>query len=84
MACNLTINFAQPASTMIQTLKSKVTAQGGTAEGDENAGTIRVPLLGSYISGSYTINGQQVNIVIDHKPFLVSCKQIEGFLAGQL
>ena len=84
MACNFTINFAQPASVMIQTLKSKVIAQGGTVDGNEVAGAIRVPLLGSHISGSYTINGQQVNIVIDHKPFLVSCKQIESFLAGNL
>jgi hypothetical protein len=84
MACNLTIDFAQPASAMIQNLKAKVTGQGGTADGDETAGTIRVPLLGSHISGSYTINDQQMNLVIDHKPFLISCNQIEGFLVGNL
>jgi hypothetical protein len=84
MACNLNINFAQPANVMIQTLKSKITGQGGTADGNETAGTIRVPLMGSYISGSYTISGQQMNLIIDHKPFLISCNQIESFLAGNL
>jgi len=84
MACNLNIPFAQPASTMIQNLKAKVTAQGGTAEGDETAGTINVPLMGSHISGSYTISGQQMNLVIDHKPFFIGCSQIESFLTGNL
>ena len=84
MACDLTINFNGTASAMIQNLRTKAAAQGGTFTGDETAGSINVPVLGSHISGSYTITGQQMNLLIDHKPFLISCGQIEGFLVGSL
>jgi hypothetical protein len=83
-ACELTINFNGAAATMIQNLQTKATAQGGTFNGDEAAGEINVPVLGSHISGSYTISGQILNLVIDHKPFLISCNQIESFLVGTL
>ena len=83
-ACELTINFNGPASAMIQNLQTKATAQGGTFTGDDTAGSINVPVFGSRISGSYTIAGQQMNLIIEHKPFLISCGQIEGFLVGNL
>ncbi|MES2279513.1 MAG: hypothetical protein V4592_26000 [Bacteroidota bacterium] len=83
-ACNLTIDFAEPAGAMIQKLQTKVAAQGGTFSGDETAGSIDVPVLGSRISGSYTISGQQMALVIDHKPFLISCNQIQSYLMGNL
>lgn len=83
-ACELTINFTSAASAMIKNLQSKATSQGGTFTGDETSGTINVPVLGSHISGSYTIVGQQMNLTIDHKPFLISCNQIESFLVGNL
>lgn len=83
-ACNITIPFTQPASDLINSLRTKVQTQGGTFSGDENSGTISVPLLGSKIAGSYTINGQQVNIIITDKPFLISCNQIQGYLMGSL
>jgi hypothetical protein len=84
MACNLTIDFNEPASSLIQKLKSKVAGQNGTFNGDENSGSIDVPVLGSHISGSYTISGQQMALVINHKPFLISCNQIQSYLMGNL
>lgn len=82
--CNINIPFTQPASELINSLRTKVQTQGGTFSGDETSGTISVPLLGSKIAGTYTISGQQVNIVITDKPFLVSCNQIQGYLTGSL
>jgi len=40
--------------------------------------------LGSSISGSYTISGQQMAVIIDHKPFLISCNQIQKYLQSNL
>jgi hypothetical protein len=82
--CELTISFNQPASVMIANLQAKATSQGGTFTGNGISGTINVPVLGSYISGSYTIAGQEMQLTIDHKPFLISCNQIEIFLVGSL
>ncbi len=84
MACNLNIPFTETATTLVQTLKSKVEGQGGTFTGNEAAGSMNVPLFGSHVSGSYTISGQQMNLIIDHKPFLISCNQIQSYLVGNL
>ena len=82
--CDLIIPFTDAPVNMIQNLNSKAESQGGTLTGDVFSGAINVPIMGSYISGSYTIAGQQMNLTIDHKPFLISCSQIESFLAGNL
>lgn len=83
-ACNLTIDFSENVAGMIADLKLKVAGQGGAFNGDETAGTISVPVFGSQISGSYTISGQQMDLIIDQKPFLISCNQIKNYLMGNL
>jgi len=83
-ACNLTIDFSGDANALIEKLRAKVAGQGGIFNGDTNSGDISVSVFGSRVSGSYTINGQQVNIIINEKPFLISCNQIKGFLVGNL
>lgn len=83
-ACNFNISFTQPASELIRKLEAKVSSQGGTFTGNEASGTINVPIMGSHISGSYTIAGQQINLQIDHKPFFISCDQIQGVLVGNI
>ena len=83
-ACNFNINFSSSATDLVQNMKTKITGQGGTATGDESAGGFSVSLLGSNISGSYTISGQQMAVIIDHKPFLISCNQIQNYLQSNL
>ncbi len=84
MACNITINFTETAADLVANLKIKIETQKGSFTGDETAGTINVPLMGSSIKGSYTINGQQIDLVITDKPFFVSCNQIQNYLQGNL
>jgi len=83
-ACDLNINLTQPAADVVRKLKAKVIAQGGTFTGNEISGNIHVPIMGSHVSGTYTIAGQQMNMLIDHKPFFLSCSQIEGVLTAGL
>lgn len=83
-ACDLNITLNQPAADVVRKLEAKITAQGGTFNGNETSGTIHVPLMGSHVSGTYTITGQQMNLLIDHKPFFISCSQIEGVLTAGL
>ena len=83
-ACNFNINFSSSASDLVQNMKTKIIGQGGTATGDESGGDFSVSLFGSNISGSYTISGQQMAVIIDHKPFLISCNQIQNYLQSSV
>ena len=59
-------------------------SQGGTFEGDVSGGNFQVSVFGSTIAGSYTVSGNDLNIVIHDKPFLVPCSTIEGFLRNKI
>jgi len=83
-ACNFTIDMNDPASVLVKTMKGKMEAQGGNFTGDQTAGSFSISLLGSAISGSYTIAGQQINFTIDNKPFFVGCSQIQNYLKENL
>lgn len=58
--------------------------QGGEFTGDDSAGNFTVSLLGNTVKGSYSVMAQQLQIVIDSKPFFVPCSAIEGYLKKEL
>jgi len=78
--CNFSISFSGTPTELAENVRTKVETQGGTFTEDASGGIFKVPLLGSNINGSYTIDGQQMNIIIDHKPIFVGCGQIENYL----
>ena len=43
-----------------------------------------ISVLGSEIRGSYTIYGQDLNVSIDSKPFLIPCSTIQSYLTKHL
>jgi len=83
-ACTFSIPFSGSAEAVLSKAKSAVESQGGSFTGDTNAGNFEVSIFGNAIIGSYTVAGNDMNIVIDEKPFLVPCSAIEGFLKKQL
>lgn len=83
-ACNFSIPFAGSAQDVLNKAKSAVQSQGGNFEGDTNQGNFNVTVFGNTIAGSYTVVGQNLDIVIDSKPFLLPCSAIEGFLKSQI
>ena len=83
-ACNFTIPFTGPSEAILQKAKSSVESQGGSFTGDANAGNFNLSVFGNTITGSYTLQEQILNIVIEEKPFLVPCSVIESFLQKQL
>ena len=83
-ACNFSIPFSGSPETVLAKAKSTVQNQGGTFTGDTNSGNFSVSVFGNAIVGSYTVNGQELAIVIDSKPFLIPCSTIEGFLKNQI
>ena len=83
-ACNFTIPFTRSAIEILEKAKETVEAQNGTFAGDSNAGRFDVSVFGNTVVGTYTVEGQNLNIDITDKPFLVPCSMIESFLKGQL
>ena len=83
-ACNFSIPFSGDAEKILDKARSAVESQSGSFNGDLNAGTFDLSVMGNNIAGSYTVAGQILNITIDSKPFLVPCSMIEGFLTKQL
>lgn len=83
-SCNFSIPFSQPAEIILQKAKSAVESQGGVFSGDNNSGSFDVSVFGNTIRGSYIVAGQQLEVLIDSKPFLVPCSTIESFLSKQI
>lgn len=83
-ACNFTVPFTRDASEVLEKAKKTVESQGGSFTGDTGAGNFNVSVFGNTITGTYVVAGQNLNIDITDKPFLVPCSMIESFLKGQL
>lgn len=83
-ACKFIIPYTGSAEETLSRAKSLMQSQGGTFEGDTTGGNFQVSVFGSTITGSYTVAGQDMTIIIEDKPFLVPCSTIEGFLRNQL
>jgi hypothetical protein len=84
MACTFSIPFSEPTIEVLNRAQLAVQKQGGSFQGDNTTGAFQVNVLGSAIKGSYTVSGQELNITIHSKPFLVPCSTIEGFLRNQI
>jgi hypothetical protein len=84
MACSFSIPFSGSPTDVLARAKSAVQGQGGAFKGDASSGSFQVSVLGSAIKGSYTVAGQDLNIVIESKPFLIPCNTIESFLRNQI
>mgnify|MGYP003299929901 CR=1 FL=1 len=84
MSCTFSIPFSGEPQAVFSRAKAAVKSQGGTFEGDENSGLFGVTVFGNTIKGTYSIGGQNLNVVITDKPFFVPCSTIEGFLKNQI
>jgi hypothetical protein len=77
MACNITIINTEPKVALIEKLKNVVESNEGTFNGDENQGNITVSTPIGNVEATYQIAGDDININVSSKPFLVSCNTIE-------
>ncbi len=83
-ACNFTIPFSKSVTEILEKAKKTIESQNGTFTGDESAGNFDVSIFGNTVIGSYAVNGQDLNIDITEKPFLVPCSMIESYLKNNL
>ena len=82
--CQFSIPFSGSSTDVLARAKSAVQKQGGAFKGDQKSGAFEVSVLGSAIKGSYIVNGQELTININSKPFLIPCNTIENFLRSQI
>ncbi len=74
--CNFLLDFTGQAGDIEKKLKAEIEAYSGTLDTTAKAISIKIPVVGT-ISGSYSFEGQKIRIIIDEKPMLLSCDQIE-------
>ena len=84
MACQFTIPFSGSASDILSKAKTAIQSQDGSLTGDESSGDFDVSVFGNTIKGSYSVAGNDLEIVIQSKPFLIPCSTIESFLKNKL
>ncbi len=82
--CNFNIPFSGDPETILGKARKAVESQSGEFNGDLNSGSFSVSVFGNSIAGSYTVNGNDLNIIIDKKPFMIPCSAIESFLKNQV
>ena len=82
--CNFIIPFSGKAEDILQKAKSFVESQSGNFNGDIHAGNFDLSVFGNTIVGSYTTDGNELNLVISDKPFMVPCSLIESMLKQKL
>lgn len=83
-ACSFTIPFEGAAEKILIKARFAVESQGGSFNGNSETGNFDVNFFGNTIAGMYTVDGQNLDIIITSKPFLVPCSAIEGFLKNQV
>ena len=83
-ACNFSFPIQGNPAAILQKARTAVTSQGGNFDGNEQSGQFSLTVFGSTITGSYSVAGSQMDIVISDKPFLLPCSTIESFLKSQL
>ena len=83
-ACNFSIPFSGSPAEVLQRSKAAILSQGGVFEGDDISGVFQLAVFGSDIRGSYIIAGQELNVTIDSKPFMIPCGTIRSYLTKHL
>jgi len=73
---SFTVQYPGDKSELLNKIKSTVGSQG-QLEGDDSLGVFEGSTPVGKIEGSYRINGDDITITIDKKPFLVSESRIQ-------
>jgi hypothetical protein len=83
-ACNFKIPFTGSSEEVFRKAQKAVQSQNGNFTGDNNKGEFEVTVFGNTIAGTYTFVGNEMDVIITSKPFLLSCGMIENYLKSQI
>ncbi|HEX7458731.1 MAG TPA: hypothetical protein VF301_09865 [Ginsengibacter sp.] len=82
--CNFSIPFTGEPETILAKAKAAVESQNGNFNGDINSGNFEVSVFANSIKGHYKVSGQNLNLTITDKPFLIPCSTIESLLRSKI
>lgn len=82
--CNFRIPFSGSPAEVFNRAEAAIHDHGGHFRGDDMGGIFELTVLGSTISGSYQVSGQELDVTIDNKPFMIPCSTIQSYLARHL
>jgi hypothetical protein len=82
--CSFSIPFTGDAESILAKAKAAIQSQSGDFTGDANSGNFEVSLFANSIKGYYNVSGQNLNLTITEKPFLISCSSIESILKSKI
>ena len=83
-ACSFSIPFSGTPAEILSRAEAAIHEQGGHFRGDDMSGAFKLTVLGSDISGSYSIFGQELTVTVDSKPFMIPCSTIQHYLTKHL
>ena len=67
-----------------QKAEQAILRAGGSLSGNTYSGSFSVPTPLGTVRGEYSTSGGKVTIIIQEKPWLISCNQIRGVLENEL
>ena len=82
--CNFSIPFTGEAETILAKAKAAIESQKGIFTGDTQSGNFEVSVFANSIKGHYKVTGQNLNLTITDKPFLIPCSTIESLLRSKI
>jgi len=79
MAHSFTVKFSDELSAVLDKVRAGITGNGGRFEGNEERGSFEGKTVVGVIKGEYRcIAGNEIEISITHKPFIVPYGSIES------
>lgn len=84
MECTFNISFSGTPGKLVDTIKSKILSANGRFSGDDSNGNFSIQLMAAAIEGTYTIDGDNITINIQRKPFFIGCNTIRDYITQNL
>lgn len=75
--CSFNFEFPISADELVRRVGDGIRSAGGSFSGDPAEGHYSVWTPIGAISGTYSVSGQSIQIVVTDKPFILSCSLIE-------
>jgi hypothetical protein len=82
--CNFSIPFTGEPEVILAKAKAAIESQSGNFNGDTKSGNFEVSVFANSIKGYYSVTGQNLNLTITDKPFLIPCSTIETLLRSKI
>lgn len=84
MACNFSVPISGSVTDIVSKARNAIGGAGGNFSGDDNTGSFDISTMAGDVRGSYTVNGDMLDVTITDKPMFLPCDMIEAQLKQYL